>query len=148
MKKYTDNQIILIAGIITALYDYILRIIVENDNGKYDEYEKYDFIRALKPYFDKTPIADAMLYAGVIGVATKAIILYVTDYPHSYRSNDVSRYLFISTVISGLVGIPIDKLKLIPNLSETYYKDTNRIYEDGVSGFIVTCNLLLFTYMS
>jgi len=136
--KYSVSLIIY-TFIITGLYDVILRTLSE----KYYVLPKplqYDFIRILRPYFQRHTLVAAALIAGVIGAITQQIIYLITD------GKNPQRLLLTTFVVSAAGGPFLRQSKLFPYLDKYYYKPLGPFraaYHDGISGLIVQLTLLL-----
>tara|TARA_B100001123_G_scaffold413538_1_gene512021 strand:- start:1060 stop:1485 length:426 start_codon:yes stop_codon:yes gene_type:complete len=140
MKKCS---IILTTAIITGLYDILLRYITENN------LLKWDFIIALQPYFKEKTLLEGFLIAAFVGLVSQWIILSLYRFPKNWQQ--VIIFMIITIIISGSIGILMDKSKLFPDLSATYYKKLGRtrsMITDAWSGVIVqvTVIFLIFLY--
>jgi len=127
MDAFTNSAII---GVITAVDDLILRYVSVNLN----------IFPILQPYFAKHSIIAAMVWAGLIGA--------ITVYPLLMFSKPVStaRFTTATFVISAISGVLINKSRILPVLSDTYYAQCplNTLALDGFSGIIV---LMQFLYL-
>ena len=141
-----NSVLVIITFIITALWDIILRWIAEDKlpTGPLN-IEKWDFVVALKPYFKAHTLLGAAAIAGVVGAITQYLILSITKFPINLKLYDISKFLAISFLISGLIGFPMVWSGLFPVLNETYYKDLGRprsFFSDAYSGVIVQVTLI------
>ena len=133
-------KLYIVTFIITALWDVVLRLMVENYD-KLPEIVKLDFMEYLIPYFQKHTLLAAALIAGFIGATTQYIIVAIQSFPKNLSNiQTILQFLVVSFVISALYGFVMKFSKLYPHLEETYYKDLGTVrsmYHDGISGLIV-----------
>ena len=146
MEIYKCN-IIILTFIITGTWDLLLLLLTHN----YDKLPKFiqwfDFIKSLKPYYERHTILSAFLLAAFIGAVTQYIILMLHKLPTNKES--LLTFLILSFIVSALIGIPMQYSNLFPILDDTYYKylGTYRgLYHDGISGLIVQITLLCILY--
>jgi hypothetical protein len=144
-------NLIIITFIITGFWDIILRLMSENYKILPKFIQDYKFIKYLIPYFKKHTLLAAALIAGFIGATTQYIIINLHKFPTDFKDVvDISKFLLISFIISGLYGFIIKASKLFPYLTQTYYKNLgpiNGIIHDGVSGVIVQISLLVMLFL-
>tara|TARA_B110000211_G_C14065921_1_gene547636 strand:+ start:1925 stop:2392 length:468 start_codon:yes stop_codon:yes gene_type:complete len=146
---HKTSNLIILTFIVTALFDVVLRFIVENYDELPSYVKEYKFLKYLIPYFKKHTLLSAALIAGFIGAITQFIILKVVDFPNNKDFNYITKFLLLSFIISGLFGFIMKLTKLFPHLDATYYKNlgnTNGAIHDGVSGLIVQITLLLLYF--
>ena len=133
-------KLYIVTFVITALWDVVLRIMVENYD-KLPELIKLDFMEYLIPYFQKHTLLAAALIAGFIGATTQYIIVNIQQFPKNLSNiQTILQFLVLSFIISALYGFIMKFSKLYPHLEETYYKDLGTVrgmYHDGISGLIV-----------
>tara|TARA_B100000073_G_C23309872_1_gene402222 strand:+ start:41 stop:499 length:459 start_codon:yes stop_codon:yes gene_type:complete len=133
-------KLYIVTFVITALWDVVLRIMVENYD-KLPEIVKLDFMEYLIPYFQKHTLLAAALIAGFIGATTQYIIVMIQSFPKNLSNiQTILQFLVLSFVISALYGFIMKFSNLYPHLEETYYKDLGTVrsmYHDGISGLIV-----------
>ena len=122
---------------VTALWDVILRIYAQSNIKN-----KPDFVKALIPYFKYHSVIGAAVIAGLVGYFTQIVILQFVKFPKTFFD---FKFLLISFIISGLIGYPLDYFRIIPSLSDTYYKTLGRprsFFTDGYSGLVVQLSLV------
>ena len=109
---------------------------------------KYDFIRYLKPYFEKHTLLAAALIAGFIGVTCQMIIVNIMDFPRDLKNHtNIIHFMILSFIISALYGFIMKFSKLFPYIEDTYYKNLGTVrsmYHDGISGIMVQFTILFF----
>lgn len=140
-------ELIIQTFIVTAIWDIILRKIVENYKSMPKFVQSYKFLVYLKPYFEMHTLLAAALIAGFVGAITQYIILSLYKFPNN--SGDIPEFLLISFIISALFGFIMKMSKLFPHLDATYYKNLgpiNGALHDGISGLIVQITLLFINY--
>jgi len=140
-------DILLLTGLITGIYDIILRYV--------SEYRLLDsdWVRVLRPYFEKKTVLEAALLAGFTGFISQIIILFFAAVPVKAGSVRLDKslvwFIFITIFVSGTLGILMDKSGLFPDLSNTYYKTLGRsrsMFTDAWSGIIVQLTVLFCIY--
>ena len=143
----SNCKLLIITFIVTAFWDIILRLLSENYEILPKFVQEYKFIKYLIPYFKKHTLLAAALIAGFIGATTQYIIINLYKFPTDFKDvADISKFLLISFIISGLYGFIMKATKLFPYLDQTYYKNLgpiNGAIHDGVSGVIVQISLLV-----
>jgi hypothetical protein len=143
---FSISTLIIITFIVTAFWDVCLRILSEN-YYKLPNILQYDFVKFLIPYFKYHTILSAALLAGFIGAVTQALILSIIPFPDKiYNIKNLSYFILISFICSGLFGFIMKFTKLFPILDRTYYKNlgtVRSVYHDGISGVIVQITILL-----
>ena len=141
-------KLYIVTFVITALWDVVLRIMVENYD-KLPKLIKLDFMEYLIPYFQKHTLLAAALIAGFIGATTQYIIVNIQSFPKNLMDiQTILQFLVLSFIISALYGFIMKFSKLFPHLEETYYKDLGTVrsmYHDGISGLIV--QITIFSLM-
>ena len=125
---------------ITAFWDIILRFLAE---GKMNFFgiEKMKWVTVLKKYFEKHTILSAALIAGFVGAIAYAVIILFINY---LKISNGFLILFITFIISGLIGFPMRWSGLFPVLYKHYYKPLGITYSfitDGMSGVVVLISL-------
>lgn len=161
--KYCN--IYLLTFLITGIYDLILQLSINGYIPLLDKFLKNtDWYISLKDYFKRHTPLSAILLAGFIGFITQIIIFNIIylkniniDILGLIHSNNrmlmllnIIKFLVISFIISGLIGIPIKMSNLFPILEDTYYKklgDVRSFITDGYSGLIVQITLLVILYL-
>jgi hypothetical protein len=136
------KEILVLTFLITAIWDMTLRIYALTPDSKIP-WKKQDFATALIPYFEMHSALKAAVFAGLVGVATQALILMIVDFPVNLAQ--VPFFLLVAFLVSGVIGFPIEKYKMVPGLTETYYKTLGRprsFFADGYSGLVVELSLL------
>jgi len=139
-------NLLLYTFLVTGAWDIILRKYAESTTIQ----NKPDFVKVLVPYFKKKSVLEAAIIAGIIGFVTQFLILKIVKFPFSLKLKEVVIFLLISFLISGLIGFPLDKGRIIPLLSDTYYKGLGRprsFFTDGYSGLVVQLSLLFLLNM-
>jgi hypothetical protein len=134
-------NLLLLTALITGIYDIILQWISKN------QISNVDWIKALKPYFEYHTPLGAALIAALVGFVSQWIILYITPFPTSKK--DIIKYIGVTIIVSGTIGIVMDNSGLFPHLSNTYYKTLGRprsMVTDAWSGVIVQLTLLLYYF--
>ena len=142
------SELIIITFVITAIWDVILRKIVENHNLMPKFVKEYKFLLYLKPYFEMHTLLAAALIAGFVGAISQYIILNLYNFPTNL--NDIPIFLLITFIISSLFGFIMKFTKLFPHLDATYYKNLGHIngaIHDGVSGLFVQITLLVMYFV-
>ena len=140
-------QLIIASFIITALWDVILRWFAEDRFPHFPNpinVHKWDFVIALRPYFEKHTLLGAAAIAGVIGAVTQWIIVSIIKFP-SLTISQILPFLIISFLVSGFIGFPMKLSGLFPILNDTYYKDLGpkrAFFTDAMSGIYVQVTLL------
>ena len=155
IKRPTEN-IIIVTFIVTALYDVLLRGIVEEKipDPSYliglGSIKNSDWGISLVPYFEKHTILSAALIAGFVGAITQVFILYLLNIDNlPRRVNNLPLFLLITFIVSGLFGFVMKATPFFPILKETYYKDlgpTRAACTDAYSGVIVNLTLFVLYY--
>ena len=147
-------EIYTLTFIITAVYDIILRKVVENlDDFPKIIIDNFPFLTYLVEYFKKHTLLSAALVAGFIGYVAQMIILALHPMPYIVGGSgaiEISKFLVLTFVVSALFGFLMKLTKLFPHLDDTYYKKLGHIrgaYHDGVSGLIVQLTLLILLYI-
>ena len=150
MKKINDDnyniyRIVILTFIITALWDVVLRILsvyepIPSINNS------MQFIKDLRPYFEKHTLLAAALIAGFVGATTQSIILHFMNFPTYNRSiKYIIKFMILSFIVSALFGFIMKASKLFPYLEKYYYEKlglVKSLYHDGTSGLIVQFSLL------
>ena len=77
-----NYKLYILTFVITAAWDVLLRIMVENYN-KLPELIRLDFMEYLIPYFKSHTLLAAALIAGFIGATTQMIIIYFMNFPRN-----------------------------------------------------------------
>lgn len=139
------SKLYIITFIITALWDIILRFLSE----RYDslpKFMKFNFIKYLKPYFEKHTLLAAALIAGFVGATCQMIIVNISDFPTDIKNyKTIFNFMVLSFIISALYGFIMKFSNLFPYLEDTYYKKLGVIpsmYHDGISGIIVQITII------
>ena len=136
-----DYQYIVIAFVITALYDVLLRMFSE---GKIKLFgiENINWVVALRGYFEKHTVLAAALIAGFVGAL--AYVLIVKTMPVQCKDNIIYYMLWVA-FISAIVGIPMRYSGLFPHLDTYYYKPLpiTTIFSDALSGIIVGITMII-----
>ena len=133
------KNILILTFLVTFFWDIILRIYAFSDVP----WKKQDFVESVVPYFEKHSVTKAAIFAGLVGLFTQMVILSIIDFPTAL--SQVPLFLLVAFFVSGAVGYPIERLKLVPELSETYYKTLGRprsTFTDAYSGLVVELSLL------
>lgn len=139
-------NVLLYTFLVTGLWDIILRKYAETTKIK----NKPDFVKALIPYFKENGVIKAAANAGLVGLLAQIIIMQIVKFPPNYNLKDISIFIFVSFMVSGLIGFPLEKGRVIPSLTDTYYKDLGRprsFFTDAYSGLIVQFSLLFLLNM-
>ncbi len=140
-----NYKLYILTFVITAAWDVLLRIMVENYN-KLPELIRLDFMEYLIPYFKSHTLLAAALIAGFIGATTQMIIIYFMNFPRNLTNiKYIIIFLIFSFIVSALYGFLMKFSKLFPYLEKTYYKELGTIrsmYHDGISGLIVQITIL------
>ena len=99
-----DCKLYIVTFVITALWDVVLRIMVENYD-KLPKLIKLDFMEYLIPYFQKHTLLAAALIAGFIGATTQYIIVNIQSFPKNLMDTQtILQFLVLSFIISALYG--------------------------------------------
>jgi len=142
-----NSKLYILTFVITALWDVVLRFLSEGYETL-PEFMKYDFIRYLKPYFEKHTLLAAALIAGFIGVTCQMIIVNIMDFPRDLKNHtNIIHFMILSFIISALYGFIMKFSKLFPYIEDTYYKNLGTVrsmYHDGISGIMVQFTILFF----
>ena len=140
-----DCKLIILTFIVTALWDVVLRFMSLNYE-KLPKFFQMDFVEYLIPYFKQHTILAAALIAGFVGATTQPIILSIMNFPKSiFDIAYVSKFMFLSFIISALYGFIMKWSNLFPHLVTHYYDKlgvARSMYTDGVSGLVVQTTLL------
>lgn len=144
------SNLIILTFIVTALWDVVLRFL--SLNNEKNNYKFPDFVRYLKPYFQKHTMLSAALIAGFVGATTQPLILYFMKFP-SVKSNImyIFQFMVLSYIISAFFGILMKGTKLFPHLDKHYYGNLGTLrgmYLDGISGLIVQSTILILFFIS
>lgn len=134
------KNILILTFLVGGLWDIILRKYAMTPDLPW---KKQDFAVATIPYFKKHSIIKAAVFAGLVSLYTQIIILGIVDFPT--RLIQVPLFLLVAFIVSAIVGFPIEQLKMVPGLTETYYKTLGRpraTLTDGYSGLVVELSLL------
>lgn len=136
-----DCQYIVVAFVITALYDVLLRMFSEG-KIKFLGIENINWVVALRGYFEKHTILAAALIAGFVGAI--AYVAIVETMPVKFNNNIIYYMLWVA-FISAIVGIPMRYSGLFPHLDTYYYKPLpiTTIFSDALSGIIVAVTMIL-----
>jgi hypothetical protein len=131
--------IIIITFVATAIYDAILRLLVQK--GQLQGL-------GLGEYYTDQTLLTVMLTAGIIGALTQIPIYFVVKAFPDFQYHIVKILLVLLTtfIISGLAGFIIKLTNLFPLLEETYYKTLGwkkAFLTDGLSGVIVNITLMM-----
>jgi len=136
---------------ITAIYDVILRYLslYYSKNFPY-----FPFISLLKPYFLHHTLLAAALIAGFVGFFTQLIILEMKEFPTELEYSKIFEFLFLTAIVSALIGIPMKYSGFFPKLKEYYYDKLDEknnhplrsMFHDAVSGIIVQTSLLFYIF--
>lgn len=136
-----DYQYIVVAFVITALYDVLLRMFSE---GKIKLFgiENINWVVALKGYFEKHTVLAAALIAGFVGAV--AYVIIAKTMPVQCKDNIIYYMLWVA-FISAIVGIPMRYSGLFPHLDTYYYKPLpiTTIFSDALSGVIVGATMII-----
>ena len=145
-----DCKLIILTFIVTALWDVVLRFMSLNYE-KLPKFFQMDFVEYLIPYFKQHTILSAALIAGFVGATTQPIILSIMNFPKSiFDIAYVSKFMFLSFIISALYGFIMKWSNLFPHLVTHYYDKlgvARSMYTDGVSGLVVQTTLLAIYYL-
>ena len=140
-----NSKLYILTFVITALWDVVL-IFLSEGYETLPEFMKYDFIRYLKPYFEKHTLLAAALIAGFIGVTCQMIIVNIMDFPRDLKNHtNIIHFMILSFIISALYGFIMKFSKLFPYIEDTYYKNLGTVrsmYHDGISGIMVQFTIL------
>jgi|TARA_A100001037_G_scaffold45808_2_gene37086 hypothetical protein len=140
-----NSKLYILTFVITALWDVVLRFLSEGYESL-PEFMKYDFIRYLKPYFEKHTLLAAALIAGFIGATCQMIIVNIMDFPRDLKNHtNIIHFMILSFIISALYGFIMKFSKLFPHIEDTYYKNLGTVrsmYHDGISGIMVQFTIL------
>ena len=136
-----NYQYIVVAFIITALYDVLLRMFSE-EKIKFLGIENINWVVALRGYFKKHTVLGAALIAGFVGAVAYVAILKTM--PVQFNNNIVYYMLWVA-FISAIIGIPMRYSGLFPHLETYYYKPLpiTTIFSDALSGVIVAITMIL-----
>lgn len=142
-----DWFLISMTFLVTALYDVILQLQIAGEiNIPFIQHSDWINLLKDKKYFQKhTPLAAALI-AGIVGAITQIVILLVMNFPRSLA--EAPLFLFISFIISALIGWPMRWSDLFPHLEEAYYEPLAKQYwarpmiTDAMSGIIVQITLI------
>lgn len=149
-KKCEMYKLIILTFIITALWDVILRTLSLYNPLSFLS-NQMEFIKYLKPYFQKHTLLAAALIAGFVGAITQVIILNFMDFPTRNSSiNYIIKFMVWSFIVSALFGFIMKASKLFPYLEMYYYKRLGLIrslYHDGTSGLIVQFSLFFLLFI-
>lgn len=154
---------IIVAFIITALYDIILQLSIHKiEPISYiirHIVSESDWFKALEgthirnigtSYFKRhTPLAAALI-AGFVGAFTQALILSYTEFPQKIGYYTITRFLLITFLFSAIVGLPMYEFGIFPHLNETYYDTLGRdraAITDGMSGIVVQSTYIFIVFM-
>lgn len=136
-----DYQYLVVAFVITALYDVLLRMFSE---GKIKLFgiENINWVVALRGYFQKHTVLAAALIAGFVGAV--AYVAIIKTMPVQCKNNIVYYMLWVA-FISAIIGIPMRYSGLFPHLETYYYKPLpiTTIFSDALSGIIVAVTMIL-----
>lgn len=119
---------------ITAIWDVVLRLL---STGRVSALgiETMEWVRVLKPYFEKHTVLAAALIAGFVGAVTYCALA------HFGLSMARPMYsLFVIATVSGIAGRLMYFSGLFPHLVEHYYDKLSPSYSfaaDAASGIIV-----------
>ena len=132
---------IIIAFVITALWDVVLRLFAEK-KIKFLGIENLNWVVALQQYFKKHTVLSAALIAGFVGAI--AYVIIEKTMPKFCRKNLIL-YLTWVLFISAIVGIPMRYSGLFPYLKKYYYDPLpiTTIFTDAFSGLVVALTMLL-----
>ena len=136
-----NYQYIVVAFIITALYDVLLRMFSEG-KIKFLGIENINWVVALRGYFKKHTVLGAALIAGFVGAVAYVAILKTM--PVQFNNNIVYYMLWVA-LISAIIGIPMRYSGLFPHLKRYYYDPLpiTTIFSDALSGVIVGITMIL-----
>ena len=127
---------IVIAFIITALWDVILRWYAEDKMPHLPaplDVHQWKWVKALRPYFKEHTLLGAALIAGFVGAFTAYIMSFV-------KTKSEINYAIILVLVSGLIGIPMRYTGLFPHLKKYYYDVLGfktSFLTDAFSGIVV-----------
>ena len=128
---------VVLAFVVTAAWDIVLRLFAEQRLRLFG-IERWNWVLALRPYFDKHTVLGAAGIAGMVGAVTYVIIERLSP-----PRIELPQYLLLVATISALVGIPMRYSGLFPHL-KTYYYDPlpfTTIFTDALSGVIVAITM-------
>lgn len=141
-----NEKTIITAFIVTALWDIILRWYAEDKMPHLPaplDVHNWNWVKVLKPYFEKHTLLGAALIAGFVGALTAYLMNFV-------RVKSMTIYSIILVLVSGIVGIPMRYSGLFPHL-KTYYYDTlgfkTSFLTDAFSGIVVGITMYILTYL-
>jgi len=145
-------KFIILTFTITALWDVMLRFMsLHNEKLPTIINTGLPFIKDLKPYFQQHTLLAAALIAGFVGATTQPFILKITPFPKNiFDLIYISKFLFVSFVVSALYGFVMKATKLFPRLEKYYYDKlgvVKSMYHDGISGLIVQITILILYHI-
>tara|TARA_B110000977_G_C11087840_1_gene495466 strand:+ start:2374 stop:2814 length:441 start_codon:yes stop_codon:yes gene_type:complete len=139
------NQIIL-AFIVTAFWDVILRWYAEDRMPHLSaplDVHAWNWVKVLRPYFEKHTLLGAALIAGFVGAITAYVMSFI-----NLKNNYV--YAVILVLLSGFIGLPMRYTGLFPHL-KTHYYDTlgfeTSFLTDAFSGVVVGVTIFMIHYL-
>ena len=149
MKK---EKLLIVTFVVTALYDVLLRSILETDIWPElftKPIKESDWGKSLIPYFKHHTLLAAALIAGFVGAITQPFIsCFLRTWPK--KINELPTFLTITFIVSAFMGFFMKASLLFPILQKTYYKDLGQIraaYTDGISGIIVNMTIFGLCYL-
>ena len=145
-------KFIILTFTITAFWDVMLRFMsLHNEKLPNIVNTSLPFIKDLNPYFQQHTLLSAALIAGFVGATTQPFILKITPFPKNiFDLKYISKFLFVSFVVSALYGFVMKATKLFPRLEKYYYDKLGIIksmYHDGISGLIVQITILVLFHI-
>lgn len=137
---------IIVAFIVTALWDIVLRWYAEDKLVHFPpplDVHNWNWVKVLRPYFQKHTLLGAALIAGFVGAVTAYVMAIVKPKYDMY-------YPIVLVLVSGVIGIPMRYSGLFPHL-KTYYYDqlgfTTSFLTDSFSGIVVGLTIYLISYL-
>lgn len=137
MSKLSLSEGVVLSFVVTAVWDIVLRFFAEERLRMFG-IERWNWVVALRPYFEKHTVLAAAGIAGMIGAVTYVIIERLSP-----ARIALPQYLLLVAIISALVGIPMRYSGLFPHL-KTYYYDplpVTTIFTDALSGLVVAATM-------
>ena len=146
-------KFIILTFTITALWDVMLRFMsLHNEKLPNIVNTGLPFIKDLKPYFQQHTLLAAALIAGFVGATTQPFILKITPFQkNKFDLKYISKFLFVSFVVSALYGFVMKATKLFPRLEKYYYDKlgvVKSMYHDGISGLVVQITILILYHIA
>jgi H+/Cl- antiporter ClcA len=144
---YADRTLIA-AFVSTALWDVVLRQISAG-HVPVPIVRDFQWVKVLRPYFQRHTVLSAALIAGFVGAVTYAIIAPTWTIIRNTVSTSpaVSETIYVVYValISGVVGLGMRASSLFPHLTKYYYDRLPMWYSFGsdmFSGLVVYATLM------